>query len=159
MPNFCSNCGVKLDPNAKFCPNCGNPLSATAAPAPVAPQQSAVSVASEGIGEAQTELYTLYKILEPVHALDVVAHKLESKIAELSGYQSEVSKRFYDDFVYIAPFIDAYYDFDEATIPLYEKSDLKTWKAFIKRQNDYDKEPFEEGKYDLQEIYQLLNKN
>ncbi len=26
VPNFCPNCGQKLDPDAKFCPNCGKSL-------------------------------------------------------------------------------------------------------------------------------------
>ena len=158
MPNFCSNCGVKLDPNAKFCPNCGNPLSATATPAPVASMQSNISVAS-GVDELQTELYSLYKILEPMHMLDVAARKIEAKISELSGYQSEISKRFSKDFVYLAPFINAYYDLDEDSISLSDKSDLKSWKAFIKRQTDCNREPFEEGKYDLKDIYRMMKKN
>ena len=46
MANFCSNCGMQLNPNDRFCPNCGQPLTAginnpNAAPANQAPRMQA----------------------------------------------------------------------------------------------------------------------
>ena len=30
MPNFCWNCGAKLDPTARFCPTCGKRVATEA---------------------------------------------------------------------------------------------------------------------------------
>ncbi|MDE7082619.1 MAG: zinc ribbon domain-containing protein [Clostridia bacterium] len=155
MPNFCSNCGTKLDPNAKFCSNCGSAVSGVVAPAP-APVQNNASVTTD-TEEVQTELYSLYKILEPVSALDMARRKVDAKIAELRGHQLEISARFRMDFVYYAPFISSY--FQESFISPTNKEDIKSWKAFVKRHADYKSDPIDQGKYDLQDIYRLFKQN
>lgn len=167
MPNFCSNCGARLDPNAKFCSNCGNRVAAAIAPAPApAVQEPAkVSVSTAGIEELQTELYSLYKILEPARELDGARRKVDAKLSEMRGHQSTANAQFYRDFVYFAPFIGPSITkkIDENTVTPTTKEEAKAWDAYVKRYKQYEKistfDPFDEGKYNLIDIYRLFKQN
>ena len=43
MPNFCTKCGAKVDPNDAFCPQCGNPLKMAAQAQPAQPQAPVIT--------------------------------------------------------------------------------------------------------------------
>lgn len=129
-PAFCPNCGTKLDSGVKFCPNCGNPVSA-AASAPVQAQAPTFLAQTE---ELQAELYSLYKVLEPVRELDLAGRAIADKISELSGHQPETDAKFHTAFVHYMPFIDVV--LPEDLITPTEKREKKGWENFIKAQNE-----------------------
>ena len=167
MANFCSNCGTKLDPNAKFCPECGNPVATTVTPAPTvtpaATEPAKVTVTTAGIEELQSELYSLYKMLEPARELDGARRKVAAKLAEVRGYQAKVNEQFYRDCVYYAPFVGpgSVNKLDESIVTPTTKEETKAWETYVKR---YSKkfsefEPFDEGKYLLLDIFHLMKRN
>ncbi|MCM1306352.1 MAG: zinc ribbon domain-containing protein [Bacteroides sp.] len=123
----CPNCGKEVSADVKFCSNCGQPISAVAQTAPVSAPISAAQTE-----ELQNELYSLYKILEPVRALDEAGDAVDAKIKELSDHSPEANKQFYDDFAHYAPFISV--DLDEDFLTPEAKINKKEWKEFIKNQ-------------------------
>ncbi|MDE6302463.1 MAG: hypothetical protein K2M36_02615, partial [Clostridia bacterium] len=111
--------------------------------------------------EIQNELYSLYKILEPVKELDLAELAVEAKIAELEKPLVEVDKTFYNDFAHYLPFISV--DLDDDFITPADKQDKKLWKLFIKVQKDklYGKKYDELTTPDfyIDYIYQIFKQN
>ena len=156
-PAFCPNCGAKLDAGTKFCPNCGNPIAA-AAPVHAQAQAPASLAQTE---ELQTELYSLYKVLEPVRELDLARREIDAKIAELNKAVPEVNNRFRYTYVWYAPFIST--EIDENLLTPSNKKDAKIWKEFIKVQKEklYDKkyDPAKARKYSIEDVYRIFKEN
>lgn len=124
-PVFCPGCGAKVSNGASFCSNCGSRISSSTPPAQAdAPQAD----------KLQNELYSLFKIFEPIKELDLAGIAIDKKIAELSGPSSDATKKFYDDFAHYAPFISV--DIDEDFIIPESKYNKKEWKAFVKNQKE-----------------------
>jgi len=161
-PAFCKNCGAKLENGAKFCPNCGTKVSDAAAPAAYA-EASVAPSKSNDIGELQNELFSLYKILEPVEELNRASAAIGKKIAELGGHASETNFQYYFHFERYIPFISV--DLDEDFITPSNRKDAKMWKAFIKRQKEklaagrlYNETAFMK-KYNLEDVFRILDEH
>lgn len=130
MSKFCSNCGAPLGADMKFCGECGKPVSSSVISANLAPAAS-TAVSADSIERLQAELYSLYRILEPVKELDLAGRAIADKTAELSSHQPETDAKFHTAFVHYMPFINAEIP-EDLIVP--EKVDKKTWKNFMKQQ-------------------------
>lgn len=130
MPKFCCNCGAPLEAEAKFCGECGKPVFASANNVTAKPTADSLEVTEK----LQTELYSLYRILEPVRELDLAGRKISAKISELSGHQAETNNKYRSSFMYYMPFISV--EVPENLITPVEKWQKKEWGLFIKAQDE-----------------------
>lgn len=126
----CTNCGAEVPAGTNFCSNCGSRVGAQVANVN---GQKSVQI-NDGATELQNELYSLYKILEPVRELDLAGLAIDGKIEELTAPLPDANKKFYDDFAHYAPFISV--ELDEDFFKPSDKTQKKQWKEFIKNQKN-----------------------